>query len=87
MQFSIDNFPNLQAIAYSTCSIYLRENEEVIRNIIENNSNIEIVNILPDWKLRGFEISNKNVLTRTIRENMFKKESDGFFVALLKIKR
>lgn len=89
IQFSIKNFKNLKFIVYSTCSIYEKENENVVRNILNNNPKIELVNIFgEEWDLRGFN-SNKKFpenMNFCIRENPLGKINDGFFVALFKVK-
>ena len=88
IQFSIKNFKNLKFIVYSTCSIYEKENENVVRNILNNNPKIELVNIFDNkWKLRGFNTKKSfpENMNFCIRENPYGKINDGFFVALFKV--
>uniref|UniRef100_K7FKL4 NOP2/Sun RNA methyltransferase 5 n=1 Tax=Pelodiscus sinensis TaxID=13735 RepID=K7FKL4_PELSI len=47
-------FPALQRLAYSTCSVQQEENEDVVRDVLqEHGSAFRLVNVLPSWPHRG----------------------------------
>lgn len=46
-------FPKAKRIVYSTCSVHEEENEQVVTKVLENNSDFELVDILPTWERRG----------------------------------
>jgi putative methyltransferase len=49
-------FPSVKRVVYSTCSIYREENEDVVKYILENQSDFELEeNMFPEWKRRGFD--------------------------------
>ena len=68
-------------LTYSTCSILKQENEEVVKYLLENNSNAEIIHL----NLSEFEdlptIKNDIPGTLTIRPNEL---YEGFFIAQIK---
>lgn len=77
------NFPKIKRISYSTCSLFRKENEDVVENILRNNNNFELIDLKGKNSLgEGFGDVGKNCL----RANPFKDEIDGFFVALFKRK-
>lgn len=79
-------FPKLKYLSYSTCSLLKKENEEVVNEILHHDPRCQLVDIMPEWPDRGFDIYDGKHLNRTIRAFPKKKESDGFYVALFEIK-
>uniref|UniRef100_A0A8C8SBP1 28S rRNA (cytosine-C(5))-methyltransferase n=1 Tax=Pelusios castaneus TaxID=367368 RepID=A0A8C8SBP1_9SAUR len=75
-------FPALQRLAYSTCSVYQEENEDVVRDVLqEHGAAFRLVNVLSDWPHRGLatfpgaECCLRACPTTTL--------TNGFFVAVL----
>ncbi len=63
-------------LVYSTCTLYKRENEEVVKAFLENNEGFELVGfseILPD----GFSEDSKGMMTVLPDRT----DCDGFFIA------
>eukprot|EP00980_Cylindrotheca_fusiformis_P003478 scaffold779_cov92-Cylindrotheca_fusiformis.AAC.2 len=98
LQHAITNFPKVERIVYSTCSIYVEENEGVIHRLLEStNDEWELVapQCLRHWKRRGhFDSSDNGKLLLTkeqskclIRVDPLKDASNGFFVACLQRKK
>lgn len=76
------SFPNVEKVAYSTCSIHQRENEDVISTLLDfaASRGFQLVKPFPEWPHRGLPVFNgaHHVLrTAAERDNM-----DGFFLAL-----
>ncbi|XP_012732746.2 probable 28S rRNA (cytosine-C(5))-methyltransferase [Fundulus heteroclitus] len=71
-------FPRLKRLVYSTCSIHSQENEEVITACLQQNPNVRLVPLLPQWPERGQE-----PLSQCLRASPTKTRTHGFFVALL----
>lgn len=71
-------FPQLERIVYSTCSIHSQENEEVVTACLQRNPGFRLVHLLPDWPERGHE-----PLTQCLRASTAKTRTHGFFVAML----
>ena len=74
------SFPRATRVVYSTCSVYTEENESVVKEILDSNSNEwELARVIPDWTRRGdtrvFEQADKCV--RCLPED----ETNGFFLA------
>eukprot|EP00933_Yihiella_yeosuensis_P055812 TRINITY_DN5473_c0_g3_i1.p1 TRINITY_DN5473_c0_g3~~TRINITY_DN5473_c0_g3_i1.p1 ORF type:complete len:435 (-),score=76.29 TRINITY_DN5473_c0_g3_i1:92-1366(-) len=75
-------FPAVERIAYSTCSIYEEENEQVVQRVLDSTEgrNFELVEALPWWSRRGhsdvFEGAERCVRTS------WDDKTIGFFVAL-----
>ena len=46
-------FSKCQVVVYSTCSIYERENEEVVRNVLAKQTDFVLEPALPWWHRRG----------------------------------
>lgn len=78
------DFPKIKRISYSTCSLFKKENEDVVENILKNNNNFELIDLKGKKSLgEGFGNIGKDCL----RANPFQEEIDGFFVALFKRKK
>lgn len=71
-------FPHLQRLVYSTCSIHTEENEQVVSTCLQNNPGFSLVSVLPQWPERGLA-----PLTQCLRASVSKTLTHGFFVALL----
>lgn len=71
-------FPQLERIVYSTCSIHSQENEEVVTACLQQNPAFRLVHLLSDWPERGHE-----PLTQCLRASTAKTRTHGFFVAML----
>ncbi len=39
-------FPNVVKIAYSTCSIFVQENEKVVKKVLKSNTDYKLVNVI-----------------------------------------
>eukprot|EP00116_Pleurobrachia_bachei_P006093 sb/3466355/ len=74
-------FPALHRIVYSTCSLYEKENEAVIRTTLEGNSDWEVVPVIPDWARRG-QGDGMSGCVRCLPED----NTNGFFLACLQRK-
>ncbi|ETE73715.1 putative methyltransferase NSUN5, partial [Ophiophagus hannah] len=47
-------FPGLQRLVYSTCSVHKEENEDVVQDVLEQEgSAFRLVEVLPSWTPRG----------------------------------
>ena len=82
------SFPNVKKVAYSTCSIHRRENEDVAMEILNGNESVDPVksfklkeNCLPNWETRGLSELGK-VGERFIRSKPKEDLGIGFFVAV-----
>ncbi|ETO31108.1 hypothetical protein RFI_06014 [Reticulomyxa filosa] len=75
-------FPNVDKIVYSTCSIDERENEQVVDKVLSKFGNIfHCVNILPKWKTRG--LTHYSFGQKCVRCDPYKDGLHGFFVSCL----
>lgn len=81
-------FPDVEYITYSTCSIYKEENEMVVCKAIKEldpkYGKFEIVKCILKWKHRGEECEglNKKETDKMIRCSS-EDNTNGFFVTLL----
>ncbi|XP_051539557.1 probable 28S rRNA (cytosine-C(5))-methyltransferase [Myxocyprinus asiaticus] len=71
-------FPQVQRIVYSTCSIHSQENEEVVSACLQQNPGFRLVHLLPNWLERGHD-----PFTQCLRASTTKTRTHGFFVAML----
>ncbi|XP_069114212.1 28S rRNA (cytosine-C(5))-methyltransferase-like isoform X2 [Argopecten irradians] len=73
-------FPNLKRLVYSTCSIHMEENEEVIKEletIVEGK--FKVIKAFPDWPNRGLQgYDSSECFLRMSPEHSL---CNGFFVA------
>ncbi|XP_030648691.1 28S rRNA (cytosine-C(5))-methyltransferase [Chanos chanos] len=71
-------FPSVQRVVYSTCSIHTEENEDVVSACLQQNPGFRLVNLLPEWPERGHA-----PLPQCLRASTAETLTHGFFVALL----
>lgn len=71
-------FPQVQRVVYSTCSVHSQENEEVVSACLQQNPGFRLVHLLPNWPERGHE-----PFTQCLRASTAKTRTHGFFVAML----
>ena len=78
-------FPNVKRVAYSTCSVNKKENEDVVREVL-NDSDFKLAkNILPTWERRGADEEDKSS-KKMVRADPIADLCTGFFVAVFKRK-
>jgi putative methyltransferase len=75
-------FPALQRLVYSTCSIHQRENEDVVAAVLPAASaaGFQLVDPFPAWHRRGLPVFERSELL--VRTDALQDETDGFFVAV-----
>lgn len=78
-------FPNVQKISFSTCSIYRKENEEVVERFLAQNKSFKLVDLSKLWRTTGFSTHYKDGY-KCLRADPINDEMDGFFVALFQKK-
>ena len=81
------DFPHVDRVVYSTCSLYFQENEGVVQRLLASNSDWELCSpiCLESWHRRGLFVE-EGELTRDqtkclIRVDPSKDATNGFFVA------
>lgn len=87
LQHATSKFPKVQRVVYSTCSVYIRENEGVVQQLLQSTNGWELVapKCLKTWERRGLG-NNQGGLTEAqaqclIRVNPEEDGTNGFFVA------
>jgi len=78
-------FPNVTKIIYSTCSLYEQENENVVRQFVENEE-VKLTNLSKYWETHGFAKSFEGGY-KCLRADPVHDDTDGFFLALFKVSR
>uniref|UniRef100_A0A7S1X3C8 SAM-dependent MTase RsmB/NOP-type domain-containing protein n=1 Tax=Tetraselmis chuii TaxID=63592 RepID=A0A7S1X3C8_9CHLO len=76
-------FPKLERIVYSTCSVHTEENEEVVAAVLPDATSrgFRLVDPFPDWKRRGLAGSVEGA-EKLVRIDPYEDGTDGFFVAV-----
>ena len=78
------SFPSVKRVVYSTCSVHVQENEEVVNHVLQENKGFKLIDMFPGWKRRGLpEQQNASKMVRTLPEEDY---TIGFFVALFERK-
>ncbi|KAF0699330.1 Aste57867_10120 [Aphanomyces stellatus] len=77
------SFPQVRRVAYSTCSIFEKENEEVVVAALTSNPEFHLVKALPTWPRRGVVIPglSPDQADCLVRANGLEDGTNGFFVA------
>ncbi|XP_006270289.1 28S rRNA (cytosine-C(5))-methyltransferase [Alligator mississippiensis] len=78
-------FPGVQRLVYSTCSVHREENEDVVRDVLqEYGAAFRLVNVLPSWPQRGLAtfLGSECCLRASPEETL----TNGFFIAVLERK-
>lgn len=85
---SLLSFDNCRTVVYSTCSVHEEENEEVVRQVLDDERvqarGWRLSNIMPGlWKTRGVEraTGETHPLRYTIRCDPATDSTNGFYVA------
>jgi 25S rRNA (cytosine2278-C5)-methyltransferase len=74
------SFPDAERVVYSTCSIYEKENENVVSEMLKSMPNWTLLkNPFPEWPTRGLE--KFSFFKDVIRSDPNKDDCIGFFVA------
>jgi putative methyltransferase len=75
-------FPALQRLVYSTCSIHQRENEDVVAAVLPTATaaGFRLVDPFPTWHRRGLPVVEGAELL--VRTDAHADGTDGFFVAV-----
>lgn len=93
LQHATTNFPKVNRVVYSTCSVYAQENEGVVQRLLEScNDEWELIapKCLDHWKRRGLDhgggFLSEEQLKCLIRVDPEQDGTNGFFVACFRRK-
>jgi putative methyltransferase len=78
-------FPSVQRVCYSTCSIHVEENESVVKIALSLQKKFVLAPILPTWHRRGDEAVLGEDAKKVVRVSPV-DGANGFFVALFQKK-
>ncbi|KAF6126114.1 NOP2/Sun RNA methyltransferase 5 [Phyllostomus discolor] len=75
-------FPSLQRLVYSTCSVCQEENEDVVRDALQQSSGtFRLTPVLPSWPHRG--LNTFPGAEHCLRASPKTTLTGGFFIAVL----
>ncbi|ABO95021.1 predicted protein, partial [Ostreococcus lucimarinus CCE9901] len=79
-------FPEVERVSYSTCSVHEKENEEVVRDVMDVavEHGFKLAHALPKWHRRGIAIDGLSTEDARclIRADPIEDDMEGFFVAI-----
>ncbi|KAG1689411.1 hypothetical protein DVH05_002212 [Phytophthora capsici] len=83
------SFPQVERVVYSTCSIFQKEDEEVVAAALKSDENIRATRpfvlkpALTSWPRRGLEVAGLSAeqAKALVRANGLEDSTNGFFVA------
>ena len=79
-------FPEVERVSYSTCSVHEKENEEVVRDVMDVavEHGFKLARALPKWHRRGIAIDGLSTEDARclIRADPIEDDMEGFFVAI-----
>ncbi|GMF34219.1 unnamed protein product [Phytophthora fragariaefolia] len=83
------SFPQVERVVYSTCSIFQKEDEEVVAAALKSEENLRaprpfvLKPALTSWPRRGFEVAGLSAdqAKALVRANGLEDSTNGFFVA------
>ena len=79
-------FPEVQRISYSTCSVYAEENEHVVRDVMDaaRKHGFRLTHALPKWHRRGISLDGLSDAESKclLRADPIEDDMEGFFVAI-----
>jgi putative methyltransferase len=78
-------FPKVKYISYSTCSIFMTENEYVVNKVLNENPNFRLVK-LGDYEYTNFHSGLTDETKNTLRVCRKCHKLDGFYVAIFERK-
>ncbi|KAM4814144.1 28S rRNA (cytosine-C(5))-methyltransferase isoform X1 [Urocitellus parryii] len=74
------SFPSLRRLVYSTCSLCQEENEDVVRDALQQNPGFRLAPVLPSWPHRG--LSTFPGAEHCLRASPETTLTGGFFIAV-----